>query len=103
MPSSATARSPADAKPTTRGPAAPRGCIACRGPLSSIPVTSNAGIHEPVAIVGGSGALGSALALRFALAGIPVLLGSREESRAVEALKRIVTLIGPRMDDRHPI
>ena len=58
--------------------------------------------HEPVAIVGGSGALGSALALRLSLAGVPVLLGSREEQRAVESLKRIVALIGPRMDD-HPI
>lgn len=58
--------------------------------------------HEPVAIVGGSGALGSALALRLSLAGVPVLLGSREEQRAVETLKRIVSLIGPRMDD-HPI
>ncbi len=65
-------------------------------------VTPDAGTHEPVAIVGGSGALGSALALRLSLAGVPVLLGSREEARAVETLKRIVTLIGPRMDD-HPI
>lgn len=65
-------------------------------------MTADAGIHEPVAIVGGSGALGSALALRLSLAGIPVLLGSREEARAVETLKRLVKLIGPRMDD-HPI
>ncbi|MBJ7470026.1 MAG: NADPH-dependent F420 reductase [Solirubrobacteraceae bacterium] len=65
-------------------------------------MTSAPASHEPVAIVGGSGALGSALALRLSLAGVPVLLGSREEQRAVEALKRIVTLIGPRMDD-HPI
>lgn len=66
------------------------------------PVSSGEGTHEPVAIVGGSGALGSALALRLSLAGVPVLLGSREETRAVESLKRIVSLIGPRMDD-HPI
>src|SRR5690349_4259564 len=65
-------------------------------------VSSAAGTHEPVAIVGGSGALGSALALRLSLAGVPVLLGSREEQRAVETLKRLVALIGPRMDD-HPI
>ncbi|MFT4036141.1 MAG: NADPH-dependent F420 reductase [Patulibacter sp.] len=44
---------------------------------------------EPVAIVGGSGALGSALALRLADTGTPVLLGSREEARAAEAAQRI--------------
>ncbi len=44
---------------------------------------------EPVAIVGGSGALGSALALRLALAGVPVLLGSRERERATESAERL--------------
>lgn len=44
---------------------------------------------EPVAIVGGSGALGSALALRLASAGVPVLLGSRDEGRAHEATERL--------------
>ena len=43
----------------------------------------------PVAIVGGSGALGSALALRLAIAGVPVLLGSRDADRAAEAATRI--------------
>ncbi len=70
------------------------------GPSNVGPVSAQAATHEPVAIVGGSGALGSALALRLSLAGVPVLLGSREEPRAVESLKRIVSLIGPRMEGR---
>lgn len=45
--------------------------------------------QAPVAIVGGSGALGSALAFRLALAGVPVLLGSRDAARASESAERI--------------
>ena len=48
------------------------------------------GTEGPVAIVGGSGALGSALALRLALAGTPVLLGSRDAERSAEAAGRIL-------------
>lgn len=44
---------------------------------------------EPVAIVGGSGALGSALALRLAAAGTPVLLGSRDLQRSTETAERL--------------
>ncbi|HWF36518.1 MAG TPA: NADPH-dependent F420 reductase [Solirubrobacteraceae bacterium] len=39
----------------------------------------------PVCIIGGTGALGFGLALRLGRAGTPVVIGSREESRAVEA------------------
>lgn len=52
--------------------------------------------NEPVAIVGGSGALGSGLALRLALAGVPVLLGSRDEARAQEAAARLVAKLDGR-------
>ncbi|MEH3052723.1 MAG: NADPH-dependent F420 reductase [Patulibacter minatonensis] len=45
--------------------------------------------HAPVAIVGGSGALGSALAARLSAAGAPVLLGSRDRERAEQAAARI--------------
>ncbi len=44
---------------------------------------------EPIAILGGSGALGSALALRLGAAGVPIVLGSREAARAEEAAARI--------------
>jgi len=48
-------------------------------------MTQNA---NPVCIVGGSGALGFGLALRFGRAGIPVIFGSRDAHRAQEAAGR---------------
>jgi hypothetical protein len=42
-------------------------------------------VPTPVCIIGGTGALGFGLALRLGRAGTPVVIGSREESRAVEA------------------
>jgi NADPH-dependent F420 reductase len=44
---------------------------------------------EPIPIVGGTGALGFGLALRWARAGIPVVIGSRSAERAEEAAGRI--------------
>jgi 8-hydroxy-5-deazaflavin:NADPH oxidoreductase len=43
---------------------------------------------DPVAIVGASGALGFGLALRLGRAGVPVVIGSREQTRAIEAADR---------------
>ncbi|MFZ1153450.1 MAG: NADPH-dependent F420 reductase [Solirubrobacteraceae bacterium] len=43
---------------------------------------------DPVAIVGGSGALGFGLAVRFGQAGVPVVIGSRDPARAKEAAQR---------------
>ena len=43
----------------------------------------------PIPIVGGTGALGSSLALRWARAGVPLVLGSRSAERAEEAAARI--------------
>ena len=45
-------------------------------------------MHEPVSIIGASGALGFALALRWGRAGIPVVIGSRDGARAREAAER---------------
>ena len=42
---------------------------------------------QPVCIVGGTGALGFGLAVRFGQAGIPVTIGSRDEHRAEEAVE----------------
>ena len=42
-----------------------------------------------VAVIGGTGALGFGLSLRWALAGIPVVIGSRSEERAREAAQRL--------------
>jgi NADPH-dependent F420 reductase len=45
-------------------------------------------VSEPIAIIGGTGALGFGLALRWGLAGVPVVIGSREAARADEAVGR---------------
>jgi 8-hydroxy-5-deazaflavin:NADPH oxidoreductase len=42
-----------------------------------------------VAIVGGTGALGFGLAVRWALAGVPVVIGSRSEERASESAQKV--------------
>ena len=43
---------------------------------------------DPVAIVGASGALGFGLAVRLGRAGVPIVIGSRDAVRAVEAANR---------------
>ena len=43
---------------------------------------------DPVAIIGASGALGFGLAVRLGRAGVPIVIGSREEGRAVETAGR---------------
>ncbi|MGC9221053.1 MAG: NADPH-dependent F420 reductase [Solirubrobacteraceae bacterium] len=43
---------------------------------------------EPVAIIGGTGNVGYGLALRWAAAGVPVIIGSRDAGRAREAAQR---------------
>ncbi len=45
--------------------------------------------HEPIPIVGGTGALGAGLALRWAKAGRKVILGSRSAERAEEAAAKL--------------
>jgi 8-hydroxy-5-deazaflavin:NADPH oxidoreductase len=44
---------------------------------------------EPIPIIGGTGALGAGLATRWAMAGAPVVLGSRSAERAEEAAAKI--------------
>ena len=39
---------------------------------------------DPVAILGGTGPEGKGLALRWARAGVPVVIGSRDAARAAE-------------------
>jgi len=45
-------------------------------------------LNEPIAIIGATGALGFGLTLRWGRAGVPVVLGSRDAARAVEAAER---------------
>lgn len=47
-----------------------------------------------IAVIGGAGALGSGLALRWALAGYRVVIGSREAARAIEAARECSALAG---------
>jgi NADPH-dependent F420 reductase len=51
-------------------------------------------VHEVVAVVGGTGAEGNGLALRFAKAGVRVLIGSRNPERAQAAAKTIAERTG---------
>ena len=46
-------------------------------------------MSQPVPIIGGTGALGAGLALRWARAGIPTVIGSRSAERAEEAAARV--------------
>lgn len=44
---------------------------------------------EPIPIIGGTGALGAGLARRWAKAGVPVVIGSRDAGRAGEAAAKV--------------
>jgi NADPH-dependent F420 reductase len=46
-------------------------------------------VAEPIPIIGGTGALGYGLALRWARAGQAIVIGSREAGRAEEAAERV--------------
>jgi NADPH-dependent F420 reductase len=48
---------------------------------------------DQVTVIGGSGALGSGLALRLAAAGVPVVIGSRDGARAEEAARRVTDAV----------
>jgi 8-hydroxy-5-deazaflavin:NADPH oxidoreductase len=45
-------------------------------------------VSSPVCIVGGTGALGFGLAVRFGRAGVPIVIGSRDPHRAGEAAEK---------------
>jgi 8-hydroxy-5-deazaflavin:NADPH oxidoreductase len=44
---------------------------------------------DQVTVIGGTGALGAGLALRLAVAEVPVVIGSRDQDRAAEAAARV--------------
>jgi NADPH-dependent F420 reductase len=46
-------------------------------------------VAEPIPIIGGTGALGAGLARRWAVAGMPIALGSRSAERAEEAAAKV--------------
>jgi len=43
---------------------------------------------QTVAVIGGTGALGFGIAVRWAIAGVPIVMGSRDAERAAEAAER---------------
>jgi NADPH-dependent F420 reductase len=45
--------------------------------------------RQTVAIIGGTGALGFGLSVRWAIAGVPIVVGSRDAERAVEVAERV--------------
>jgi NADPH-dependent F420 reductase len=49
---------------------------------------------ETIAIIGGAGELGFGLALRFAAAGLKVVIGSRDGAKAQEAASRVKATVG---------
>ena len=46
--------------------------------------------RQTVTIIGGTGALGFGLAVRWAIAGMPVVIGSRDAERAQEVAERVI-------------
>jgi 8-hydroxy-5-deazaflavin:NADPH oxidoreductase len=52
------------------------------------------GVSEPIPIIGGTGALGAGLALRWARAGLAVVIGSRSQERAEEAAAKVSAAAG---------
>lgn len=57
-------------------------------------------VGKTIAIVGGTGAEGSGLAVRFAKAGARVLIGSRDAGKAQEAARRIAGAAGAEVEGR---
>jgi NADPH-dependent F420 reductase len=48
---------------------------------------------DPVAVIGASGALGFGIAIRLARTGVPIVIGSREASRAQETAERAAAIV----------
>jgi NADPH-dependent F420 reductase len=49
---------------------------------------------QTVAVIGGTGALGFGLAVRWAMAGVPIVIGSRVAARAAEAAEKVLERAG---------
>jgi hypothetical protein len=57
-------------------------------------VKEQSGARPTIAIIGGTGDLGSGLAERWAAAGYPIVLGSRARDKAIAAAKEMTTVSG---------
>ena len=56
-------------------------------------------MDTPVALLGGTGKLGPGLAMRFARAGVPVVIGSRDAERGAAAAAEVIAKLGGAGDD----
>jgi NADPH-dependent F420 reductase len=50
--------------------------------------------RQTIAIIGGTGALGFGLAVRWAMAGVPIVIGSRDAGRAADAAAKVTKRAG---------
>jgi NADPH-dependent F420 reductase len=55
-------------------------------------------MENKIGIIGGTGDLGFGLALRWARTGLPVIIGSRDQSKAIQAAQRVEEIL-----KRHPL
>jgi NADPH-dependent F420 reductase len=51
-------------------------------------------LKQTVAVIGGTGALGFGLAVRWAMTGVPIVIGSRDAGRAAEAAGKVLERAG---------
>src|SRR3954452_20847593 len=71
----------------SRGPTSRMRTLCGRSDTATVNIYSPP-LSEPIAIIGATGALGFGLTLRWGRAGVPIVLGSRDADRAVEAAER---------------
>src|SRR3954466_119144 len=71
----------------SRGPTSRTRTLCGRSDTATVNIYSPP-LSEPIAIIGATGALGFGLTLRWGRAGAPIVLGSRDADRAVEAAER---------------
>src|SRR5580693_5102304 len=81
---------PGDARLASLSSSASQAALSLRGGAPAVLYSAAvaASPTDPVAIIGASGALGFGLAVRLGRVGVPVVIGSRDQGRAVEAADR---------------
>jgi len=60
-------------------------------------------METPIALLGGTGKLGPGLALRFARAGVPVVIGSRDAAKGAAAAAEVTAKLSATGEDAAPV
>jgi len=60
-------------------------------------------METPIALLGGTGKLGPGLALRFARAGVPVVIGSRDAEKGAAAAAEVTAKLSAAGEDAAPV